>query len=46
MADGVDSHSVPTPFVGQEQAFLENYFQCLSKFAYDKAKEITVGLLG
>lgn len=31
--------------VVREQAFLESYFQCLSKFAYDKAKEITVGQL-
>jgi len=45
MADSVVSQSVATPSVGQEQAFLESYFQCLSKFAYDKAKEITVGRL-
>ena len=45
MADSVISQSVATPSVGQEQAFLESYFQCLSKFAYDKAKEITVGRL-
>jgi len=43
MADGVTSQSAVAPSVGQEQAFLESYFLCLSKFAYDKAKEITVG---
>ena len=42
MADSVLSQSTATPSAGQEQAFLEGYFQCLSKFAYDKAKEITV----
>jgi len=42
MADSADSQSAVTPSVGQEQAFLESYFLCLSKFAYDKAKEITV----
>jgi len=42
MADSVASQSTVVPSVGKEQAFLESYFQCLSKFAYDKAKEITV----
>jgi len=30
------------PPVSKEQAFLETYFQCLQKFAYDKAKELSV----
>jgi len=45
MADSTVSQSTASPSAGQEQAFLESYFQCLSKFAYDKAKEITVGRL-
>jgi len=45
MAENIAGQSIATPSVGQEQLFLESYFQCLSKFAYDKAKEITVGRL-
>ena len=30
------------PPVSKEQAFLETYFLSLSKFAYDKAKDLTV----
>ena len=30
--------------VVREQAFLESYFQCLSNFAYDKAREISVSI--
>ncbi|CAH1772805.1 unnamed protein product [Owenia fusiformis] len=29
------------PLVSREQAFLETYFQCLSQFAYDKAKDLS-----
>ena len=32
------------PPISKEQAFLETYFQCLSKFAYDKAKELSVSM--
>jgi len=32
------------PPVSKEQAFLETYFQCLQKFAYDKAKELSVSI--
>ena len=28
-----------TPPVSREQAFLETYFECLSQFAFDKARE-------
>ena len=36
---------VGLPPVSREQAFLETYFQCISKFAFDKAKELSVRVL-
>ncbi len=33
------------PPISREQAFLETYFQCISQFAYDKAREQCVSIL-